>query len=337
MKKLLNHPKNIVSQMTEGYLRAFGGMYERIPGRNCLVLREKREKVSIVTGGGSGGEPWAIGMAGIGMADGTAVGNVFAAPSALAVLEVCKAVYHEQGVLLITGNHSGDVLNFELVGELALIDHGIRCSTMFVTDDISTSPKDKKAERRGIAGICMVIEIAAAAASDGLSLEEVTRVAQKANENLSTLAVTLAAGTMPVTGDPMGYVAENEVHFGMGFNGEPGFRVEQMCSADEIVDILMENLSDDLNLQVGDEVSVLINGLGSTGLMEQLIVCRRALEYLEEKGVAVFDTDISEKFRVQETSGLSISLMKMDDELKRYYAKPAYSPICSRQHINPAT
>lgn len=332
MNKIINSPDNLVKEMLEGYLCANPDLFEKVPNTNGLVLKGKKDKVAIVTGGGSGNEPWNIGYVGYGLADGAALGHIYAAPPARAIINVTKAVNNKKGVLFLATNHAGDVLNFELVAELLQLE-GIKTRCVFVSDDIASAPLENMNERRGVAGIAVVLKIAGAAADDGLDLDEVVRIAEKANKNIRTLSVTTSPGYMPGTGEAMFEMEEGTIEFGMGFNGEPGILKTKLQSADKIADIMMEYLLDDLKAPSGQEIAVFLNGFGFTGLMELCIVNRRIKEILDLKMIKTHDMFIDTLFAPQGTGGFSISLIKLDEELKKYYDYPAYSPFYRKKGI----
>lgn len=332
MNKIINSPDNLVKEMLEGYLCANPQLFEKVPNTNGLVLKEKKDKVAIVIGGGAGNEPWNIGYVGHGLADGVALGHVFAAPPARSVINVTKALNHKKGVLFLATNHAGDVLNFELVAELLQLE-GIKTRCVFVSDDIASAPLENIDERRGVAGVALVLKIAGAAADAGLDLDEVVRVARKANDNIRTLSVTTSPGYMPSTGEPMFEMDNDTIEFGMGFNGEPGIQKMKIEKADKIADIMMDYLLNDLKVMQGQEIGVFLNGFGFTGLMELCIVNRRIKEILDEKTIKVHDMFIDTLFAPQGTGGFSISLIKLDEELKKYYDCPAYSPFYRKKGI----
>lgn len=331
MKKFVNDRKNLVPEMIEGFMLAYGNTYRKLEGRNGILLREQKEKVSIVTGGGSGGEPWCIGSVGVGYADGVAVGNVFAAPSAITVAEVCREVYHEKGVLLITGNHAGDRMNFELAVEILEMNADIRCETVLVTDNMATS--EVREERSGLAGCDIVVQVAAAAALEGMDLNGVKQIAEKVNANLSSLSATMELGENPATEKPMGSIGENEVHIGIGVTGEPAMKIIPMCTAKQISGVLMDLLADDLSLGQGDEVAVYINGGGTVTVMEELIMCREILTNLSQRGIRAFDVNLVERIKVDKTNSITVSILKLDSELKKYIAYPARSPLVFKHHF----
>ncbi|MBW7573016.1 dihydroxyacetone kinase subunit DhaK [Caproiciproducens faecalis] len=325
MNKIINEPEQMIAEMLEGYIATCPDLLESLPQSKGILMREKKDKVSIVTGGGSGNEPWIIGYVGKGLADGAALGNVYIAPPARAILNVTKAVNHKKGVIYICTNHAGDVLNFELVGELAEMD-GIRTRCVFVADDITSAPREQQSERRGVAGVAMVMKVAGAACDAGLELDEAVRVIQKANRNTFTFSVTTSPGYLP-SGKAMCEMPDGFIEYGMGFNGEPGVLRTELKTANEIADTMLKYLLDDSGITRGDEIAVMVNGFGFTSLLELSIVNRRIAESLTEKGIILHDIFIDTLFQPQGTGGFSISMLKLDDELKPYYDAPAYSPF----------
>ncbi|WP_404455027.1 dihydroxyacetone kinase subunit DhaK [Oceanobacillus kapialis] len=325
MKKVINNPEDVVQEMTEGIMFAYKDSFKKLENVNGIIKRELKDKVAIVTGGGSGHEPLFFGVVGDGLADGVAIGNVFAAPTPNTVQEVAEAVDSGKGVLFIYGNYAGDVLNFDMAAEL-LEFNDIETTTVTVTDDVVSAPVERKDERRGIAGDVFVIKVAGAAAEKGLSLEEVTNVTRKANDHTFSIGVALSPGTIPDSGKPTFTLADDEIELGMGIHGEPGMERTKLLPADQLTDQLMDKLLEESNLNTGDEICVLVNGLGSTTLMELFIVNRRVGKILEEKGIKVHDMDVNNYCTTQEMGGFSISLLKLDDELKEYYDAPANAP-----------
>ena len=332
MKRFIDDPLTLVPQMIDGYLRAFGRSFEKIDRYNGIVTRKREARVSVVTGGGSGGEPWCLGMAGEGLADGVAVGNIFASPPATAVAAVAKAVYHQEGVLFIAGNHSGDVMNFELAKELAELEAGIRCDTLFVTDNLASSPS--RSERSGLAGLFTVIMVAAAAAREGLALHQVKAAAARVNENMSSLSATLSLGVNPVTGLSMCDIKDGEVHYGMGVTGEPGILIGKDCSARAVSAQLIEALAADLNLSAGSEVAVCINGGGCVTVLEELLICGHVCSFLQDRRISVFDVDVQERVKVERTNSICVTLIRLDERIKQYLGASASSPLVCKHHWN---
>jgi dihydroxyacetone kinase len=254
------------------------------------------------------------------------MGNVFAAPSPDIVLAATKAADRGRGVLYVYGNYMGDVLNFDMGAELADME-GIRTETVRVCDDVASAPPERPEGRRGIAGDFFVIKIAGAACDAGLDLDEVKRVAVKARDNVRTMGVALYPGTIPGSEKPAFTLPEDEIEIGMGLHGEPGVRRGKIRPADELVDEMMALIMKDLPFLAGDEVCVLVNGYGATTRMEQLIAMRRALQYLEHSGLPVHNAEAGNYATCQEMAGVSVTLLRLDDELKKYFDAPAWSPV----------
>ncbi|WP_033542528.1 dihydroxyacetone kinase subunit DhaK [Planococcus sp. CAU13] len=325
MKKVINDPNKVVQEMLEGFLYAHGNVYKKTPNENGIYIENEKKQVAVITGGGSGHEPLFFGFVGEGLATGAAVGNVFAAPTPNTIMEVTKAVDAGKGVLYVYGNYSGDTLNFDMASELAEFED-IHTATVLVNDDIASASKEEAHNRRGIAGDVFVIKVAGAAAAEGLPLEKVTEITQKAANSTRSIGVALSPGSIPSTGRYTFEIAEDEIEFGLGIHGEAGIRTEKIMEADKLTQIMMEYIFDDIEITEGDEVCILVNGLGSTTLMELFIVNRKVTEILLEKGVKIHHTDVNNYCTTQEMAGFSITLMKVDEELKTYYDKPAYSP-----------
>ncbi|RBW68378.1 dihydroxyacetone kinase subunit DhaK [Bacillus taeanensis] len=331
MKKLINKNENIIEEMVDGFIEAYGDHYKKLDEDfKGVVLKEKKDKVAVVVGGGTGHEPLFIGFVGEGLADGAAIGNVFAAPTPGTVLNVTRAVDSGKGVLYIYGNYSGDILNFDMAAELAEMED-LNTETVLVRDDVASAPIERIEDRRGISGDVFVIKVAGAAADLGLSLEEVTKAAQKASDQTRSIGVALSSGTIPGLEKPTFSLPEDEIEFGMGIHGEPGIQRTNMMTADELTDKMLETLLADFNLNEGDEVCMLVNGLGSTSLLELMIVNRRASQVLKEKGISIYHTDVNSYCTSQEMAGVSISLMRLDDELKTFYNHPAHSPYYTKK------
>lgn len=332
MNKLSNASENLVSEMLEGYLAANKDLFDKVENTNGFILKNKKDKVSIVIGGGSGNEPWCMGYVGMGLADGVSLGNVYAAPPARSVLNVTRAVDRGKGVLYISGNHGGDVLNFELVGELAGLE-GIKTSCIFINDDIASESLENIEQRRGGAGVAILTKIAGAGALAGLSLEELTRLAQKAVKNIKTISVTTSPGYMPGTGEEMFSMEDGMIEIGKGFNGEPGIETLKMLPVDQLVEKMMNCIKNDFGELKGEEVAVFLNSYGFTSVMELCIVNRKIEQVLKGEGVNIYDMYMGSVFAPQGTGGFSISVVKLDAELKKYYNEEAYSPLFYKRAI----
>jgi len=342
-KLFINDPHEIIPQMIDGFLAAFGGDFKKTEKYNGIVKRKQEKRVSVVTGGGSGGEPLFIGFVGEGLADGAAIGNIAAAPPGTAVEAVCREVYNREGVMLIAGNHTGDIMNFELAAELLSLNTDIKCEILYVTDDMGSSGDPRSPANQGTdrskrcssAGTGIIVQIAAAAAANGYNLAEVKTAAQKANGNMSTLSAVMEPGINLVTGLPLGSIAADEILIGTGVTGEPGLGSVKMCGAKEITEILIGYLCDDLAFKKGDEAAVYINGCGAVTVTEELIVCGHACSALTDRGISIYDVDLTERLRVGKTNAIYITLLKLDEELKKLASHPSYSPLIHHRHYKP--
>jgi len=330
MKKLINDPLNVTDESIEGFTKAYAHIIKQVASR--VVARKDAPiegKVSIVVGGGSGHEPEMIGFVGVGMADASVYGEVFAAPPPPSILTATKAVDGGKGVLYIYGNYAGDNMNFDMGAEMAA-EEGIKTETVRVWDDVASGSPENYKDRRGLIGDLFVVKVAGAKAETGAVLDEVKRVAEKARDNCRTFAVALSPGTIPATGEPTFTIGGNKMYFGVGAHGEKGVKKTELKTADEAVEIMLKAILEDLPFHKGDEVCIIINGYGSTTLMELSIVNRRTHELLEENGIKVYHTEMGNFLTTQEMAGCSITLMKLDDELKELYDAPAYSPTINK-------
>ena len=335
MKKFVNSPDEVATQALEGFAACFHREYRKLPEVNGLVLRShRRDKVALVIGGGSGHEPMFSGFVGRGLGDAAACGNIFASPDPGTIYETAKAVNAGKGILFLYGNYAGDNLNFDMAEEM-LNGQGIPTAHLRVWDDCASAPMERLTDRRGIAGDLFMIKVAGGACDAGLSLEEVLRVTEHARDNLRSIGVATSSAHIPGAAEPIFTLPEDEMEYGMGIHGEKGIKRTKMASADEITEYLYDQLQKDMPLQSGDEVAVLINGLGSTTLMEMSIVYRKLGQLLERDGIRVYDADMNSYCTTLEMGGFSISLMKLDDEIKTYYDMPCSSPYYARGTMAP--
>ncbi|MHB1375849.1 MAG: dihydroxyacetone kinase subunit DhaK [Candidatus Humimicrobiaceae bacterium] len=327
MKKLINIPKDIVNEVMDGIVASNKNLLQRV-GDFTIIARKDipvKNKVAIVTGGGSGHEPLFSEYVGKGMADASANGQIFASPSSGIVLEAIKAAEAGKGTLLIYNNYAGDVLNFEMAMEMAQ-DEGIKVEEVVVNDDVASGPKDKRDNRRGTTSTPIVLKIAGAASSTGMDLYTLKALAQKVVDNARSLGVCLAACTLPETGMATFTLEEGKMEFGMGLHGEAGIKKVDIMTADDTTKTILDLLIDDLPFNKGDEVIALINGYGSTTKMEMYIISRKIHSYLTEKGISIYSTEVGEFCTSQEMAGISITLVKLDGELKKYYDMPCEAP-----------
>lgn len=264
------------------------------------------------------------------MLDGCSVGDVFQSPSAEQMAAVTREIDDGAGVLYIYGNYNGDIFNFDMAAEMVDFEDGIRVESVVAGEDVASagpSAPGEKNTRRGVAGILFVFKCAGGAAAAMLDLDEVKRVAEKAAANVRTMGVALTPCTVPRVGEPGFSIGEDEMEIGMGIHGEAGIRRGKIEPANQIAEEMLDKIVADLPYQSGDEVAVLINGLGATPLDEQYIVTRQVNKYLEAKGIKVYRYYVGEYATALEMAGVSISLLKLDDELKKYLDAPAKTPF----------
>ncbi len=329
MRKIMNKASDFVPEMLEGMLLAYGDRLTNLDEEKRIILRKgapQSGKVGIVTGGGSGHLPVFVGYVGDGMLDGCAIGNVFASPSSQKMFEMIKACDFGAGVLCLYGNYGGDNMNFDMACDQADFE-GINTMQVRVADDVASRPAEEKEKRRGVAGMVYAFKVAGAAAMKSLPLEGVAAAARHALDSIRSMGVALSPCIVPEAGKPTFSIGDDEIEIGMGIHGEPGIEVRKMMTADEIVDVVLARLTAELNLAAGDEVSVMVNGLGATPLEELLIVYRGIHRRLAAAGVAVFMPHIGEFATSMEMAGLSITLFKLDAVNKEYLAAPASTPF----------
>lgn len=330
MTKLFNQRHTAVDEMVEGFLQIYPHYYKRIHiergNYNGIMRQECKNPVSIVVGCGSGNEPWCIGYVGEGLADAAVIGSIYTAPPARAVQAVTRSVPNKNGVVYICTNHVGDVLNFEMASELAELE-GITTRTVLVTDDITSAPREEKSQRRGIAGALFVVKAAGGAASMGMNIEDVTRIATKANENTYSFNAFTSPIYDPESGKVLLELEDGMVEYGAGFSGESGVFRKPFKSADDTVDTVIRYLLSDIQPLPMDEIVVLVNGFGKTSEMELAIVGKRVLYNLRKNEIKVHHVIVGRACSPQDSSGFSVSIMRVDEELKRCYDYPAWSPM----------
>ena len=310
-------------------IRDSGDYYRADKGDLRIIVRQDapiKGKVAIATGGGSGHLPVFMGYVGKGLADGACIGNVFSSPSAGQMKRVTKAIDGGAGVLYLYGRYQGDMMNFNSAAEES-IKNGIRVESVIVSDDVASAPPERHSERRGVAGIFFAYKIAGAMANEMASLDEVKRVTQKAVDNTRSLGIALGPCTIPLVGKPNFEISDDEMEIGMGIHGEQGVERVKMRTADEIAATLVDRVVNDMPFVAGDEVAVLVNSLGATPLEELYVLYRKIDELLREKGLVLHRPYVGRYACSMEMQGMSLSLMKLDDELKRLLDAPADSPF----------
>ncbi|MDY7543876.1 MULTISPECIES: dihydroxyacetone kinase subunit DhaK [unclassified Cryobacterium] len=323
MKKLVNDPKNVVDEAVAGFAAAHGDIV-RVSSDPTFIVRADAPvsgKVGLVSGGGSGHEPLHGGFVGVGMLDAAVPGAVFTSPTPDPIFAATQAVNGGAGVLHIVKNYTGDVLNFETAADLALAE-GIEVRTVIVNDDVAVKDSLYTAGRRGVAGTVLVEKIAGAAAERGDDLAAVAAVAEKVIGQVRTMGVALTPCVVPHAGEPSFTLAEDEIEIGIGIHGEPGRERIKLEPADAIVDRLLGPILEDIPFVSGDSVLLLVNGMGGTPQIELYIVFRRAAEVLAAKGITVTRTLVGNFTTSLEMQGMSISVLKLDDELTELWDAP---------------
>ncbi len=325
MKKFINAVDKVEDQMIQGMVKAYPQYVRKLDCGNVVVRASKKEgKVALISGGGSGHEPAHGGYVGKGMLDAAVAGAVFTSPTPDQVYEGIKAIATDAGVLMVIKNYTGDVMNFEMAADMAR-DEGIKVAQVVVNDDVAVKDSLYTVGRRGVAGTVFVHKIAGAMAETGADLDAVQAVAQKVIDNVRTMGAAIEPCTVPAAGKPGFELSEDEMEVGIGIHGEPGTHREPLKTADEIVDMLMAQILGDLDF-AGSEVAVMINSAGATPLMELFIINNRVADVLAEKGVKVYKTFVGEYMTSIEMAGFSISLLKLDDQLKGLLDAKADTP-----------
>ena len=329
MKKLINDPNQVVEDTISGILKAHPYHLRRAEGSQRALVRADspvKDKVAICTGGGSGHIPVFLGYVGPGLADGVSVGNVFSSPSADDMIAVTREVHGGAGVLYVFGNYQGDIMNFEMAAEMAEMED-IPVQMSIVKDDVASAPRSEMERRRGVAGIFFAYKIAGAKADTGASLEEGKATVDRVIENTCTMGVALTPCTIPAAGKPTFTIGDDEMEFGMGIHGEPGIERTKLRSADEVTEIIAKKVIEDIPLQTGDEVAVLINGLGATPPEELYIIYNKVHDILQEHGIKEYRNYIGEYATSMEMAGASLTLLRLNDKFKALLVAPAFSPF----------
>ncbi len=324
MKKILNQPEAYVDEMLEGFVAAHPEHYAMYGDTGKVVTRAtkaKDGKVGIVAGGGSGHLPVFTGYVGEGLLDACAIGDVFASPSAEQMADAMRAANHGAGVLRLYGNYGGDVMNFDMAGEMVEFED-IECTTVLLADDVASAPPEEAEKRRGVAGMVYAFKIAGAAADEGRDLAGVTAAAQKAADACRSIGAALSSCTVPQAGKPTFDIADDEMEMGMGIHGEPGVWRGKLRTADEIAGEVIDRLLADMPLTSGDRVSVMVNSLGATPPEELYILYRVVKARLEGAGATIVMPLVGRYATSMEMAGVSFTLCKLDDELETLLKAP---------------
>ena len=326
MNRIINDADLVVDDAVRGYLKAHGDLVA--PTDNPRVIRHhpvpRRGKVGVVTGGGSGHEPAFLGYVGDGMIDAVAIGEIFTSPTAKSFHDAFRAADGGRGVACLYGNYAGDNMNVKLAIKQAS-GHGLTVKTVVANDDVPSAPKSEPGKRRGVAGEVLMWKVGGARAAEGADLEQVIAAAQKAIDNTRSIGIGLSACTIPAVGKPNFSIEDGRMEVGIGHHGEPGVEVMAMRPAREMADLMLDHILPDLPFARGDDLAVLISGLGATPIMELYILYDRISEVLNDKGMKIVQPFVGNYFTSLEMMGVTLTVMRLDGELTRLVRAPARS------------
>lgn len=314
MKKIINQPSNVLDEMLTGFVFTHGDLVKRFENSGIIYRTYNEEgKVSLVSGGGSGHEPSHAGFVGKGMLSAAVCGEVFTSPTPDQILEAIKLADQGAGVLLIIKNYSGDIMNFEMAQELAQMED-ITVEHVVVDDDIAVENSTYTAGKRGVAGTVLVHKILGAAAEEGLPLAELKQMGDKLVENIKTIGVAISPATVPEVGKPGFHLEDDEMEYGVGIHGEPGYRKEKLKPSKEIAEELIKKLKDSFQWQPGEHYAVLVNGLGATPLMEQYIFMNDVHNLLDAEQLSIDFKKVGSLMTSIDMAGISLTLVKLVDK-----------------------
>ena len=327
MKKVINRPEDVVVEMCEGMIRAYPD--KLVFNKKYKIIKKKDmdgKKVTLISGGGSGHEPAHGGFIGKGMLDVAVCGDVFASPSTIQVYNAIIESQSEKGTLLIIKNYSGDCMNFDGAADMAFEEDGIKVEKVYVNDDVAVKDSLYTVGRRGVAGTVFVHKAAGAAAEKGMDLSEVKAVAEKAIANTRSIGFALTSCTVPSKGSPTFRLGDDEMEFGVGIHGEPGIACEKTVSADELASKMVGRILEDMPVGDQDEIALLVNGFGSTPLQELYILNNSVGKLFDVKGIKVYKTLVGNFMTSIDMAGASISVLKLDAQLKELLDAPSDAP-----------
>ncbi|QQO09901.1 dihydroxyacetone kinase subunit DhaK [Breznakiella homolactica] len=326
MQRIINNPDFVVEEYLEGFVKAHGDIVVPTSNPRVLAYREApvKGKVGIVTGGGSGHKPAFTGYIGKNLVDAAAVGEIFSSPTAKSFYHAIKAADSGQGVAVLYGNYAGDNMNVAMAMEDAA-DDGIAVRTVVANDDVPSAPVSQREKRRGVAGEILMWKAGGAKAALGGTLDEVIAAAQKAIDNTRSVGIGLSPCTIPAVGKPNFSIEPGKMEFGIGHHGEPGISVQDIASADRMAEMALDTILPDLPFAGGDDVVVLVSGLGATPVMELYIFYRKIEQLLSDKGIRVHRSYVGNYFTSLDMMGITLTLMKLDDELRPLIDLEVYS------------
>ncbi|HEM9341782.1 TPA: dihydroxyacetone kinase subunit DhaK [Streptococcus agalactiae] len=314
MKKILNQPTDVVTEMLDGLAYVHNDLVHRVEGFDIIARnKEKSGKVALISGGGSGHEPSHAGFVGEGMLSAAVCGAVFTSPTPDQVLEAIKEANEGAGVFMVIKNYSGDIMNFEMAQDMAEME-GIDVASVVVDDDIAVEDSLYTQGKRGVAGTILVHKILGHAARHGKSLQEIKAIADELVPNIHTVGLALSGATVPEVGKPGFVLAEDEIEFGIGIHGEPGYRKEKMQPSKALATELVDKLIESFDAKSGEKYGVLINGMGATPLMEQYVFANDVAKLLEDKGIEVNYKKLGNYMTSIDMAGLSLTLIKLENQ-----------------------
>ena len=324
IKKILNKPENIVNEMIDGMVLSHPELIKRIPETGIIQRTiEKTGKVAIISGGGSGHEPAHAGFVGKGMLSAAVCGAVFTSPTPDQILEAIKAADEGAGVFLVIKNYSGDIMNFEMAQELAEME-GIKVESVVVDDDIAVEDSLYTQGKRGVAGTVFVHKILGYAAEQGESIEEIKKLAEELVPNMKTVGLALTGVTTPGSNEPSFTLAADEIEYGVGIHGEPGYRREKLQSSQDLAEELLTKLLEEFEAKAKDRFAIIVNGLGGTPLMEQYVFANDVQKLMGDKGLEIEFSKVGNLMTSLEMQGLSLTLLRLD---KEFYMKALEAPV----------
>lgn len=326
MQRIVNDPNSAVDEMLKGFVKCHSNLVMTTENPRVLKYVEAPivGKVGVVTGGGSGHKPAFIGYIGKNMVDAVAVGEIFTSPPAKTFYDSFKAADAGRGIACLYGNYSGDVMNVNMAIEMARED-GIVVKTVIANDDVPSAQNDEREKRRGVAGEILMWKIGGAKAALNGDLDDVISVAQKAIDNTRSIGIGITPCTIPAVGKPNFLIEQGKMEIGIGHHGEPGIEVTDLKIADEMAAIMLDVILPDLPFIKKDEVVVLVSGLGSTPVMELYILYKKLTELLTEKQISVYRSYVGNYFTSLDMMGVTVTVMKLDEELKRLISLDVHS------------
>ncbi|HXK89005.1 MAG TPA: dihydroxyacetone kinase subunit DhaK [Thermosynergistes sp.] len=326
MKKLINSPEDVVSESVEGLAFAHESLLELHPSARVVMRRDRRrEKVALISGGGSGHEPLHVGYVGYGMLDAACPGEIFTSPTPDQMYEAAKVTDRGQGILFIVKNYTGDTMNFSIAVDL-LTAEDYSVEQVVIADDVAVKDSLYTAGRRGVGGTVFAEKIVGAKAEEGTSLKELKELCEKVSNNVRSMGVALTSPTVPASGKPTFEIATDEMEIGIGIHGEPGRERVKLRTAKEIVEVMAKAIVEDLPFVAGDQVAVMVNGMGGSPLIELYLVYRELKNYLDKIGIEISRSLVGNYITSLEMQGVSITLLRLDEELKRLWDAPVCTP-----------